>query len=178
MPSSLPPVSRRRVLLGAAAFAVLGTAVAACAEPAPDPDVVALTAELDRARSDSELATAAAGAAPPELGRILTTVSAERAAHARALTDELTRMLGTMPTTTTTTGASSTAAPAPTTSGTSSTAAPAATVTDVVDALKEAAKSTADLAAKQSGYRAGLLGSISAACTAAWLVALGGEDDT
>lgn len=172
MPSPLPTISRRRVLIGAAAVAVLGTAVSACSEPAPDPDVVSLTAELDRARSDSDLATTAATTAPPGLGRILTTVAAERAAHARALTDELTRMVGTMPTTTPTTpGASST-------SPTTTSAAPVATtVTDVVTALKDSARSAADAAARQSGYRAGLLGSISAACTTAWLVALGGEED-
>jgi hypothetical protein len=34
------------------------------------------------------------------------------------------------------------------------------------------------LAAQESGYRAGLLGSISAACAAAYVVALGGEQDS
>lgn len=166
MPAPLPPVSRRRILIGAAALAVLGTAATACGEPAPRPDVDALTAQVNRARSDSDLATGAATGAPPQLGRILTAIAAERAAHARALTDELTRMLGAIPTTT-----------APSTSTTTTPAAPKATTArDVIDALKESASSAGDLAAQQSGYRAGLLGSIAAACTAALVVALGGED--
>jgi hypothetical protein len=168
VPRPLPPLSRRRVLLGAATLAVLGTAAAACGEPPPDSDVVALTGQVDRARADSDLATAAATGAPPQLGKILATVAAERAAHARALTDELTRMLGTTPTTTTTSATATT---------TTTTAPKATTARDVVDALKESATSAGDLAAQQSGYRAGLLGSIAASCTAAWMVALGGQDD-
>ena len=168
MPSPLPPVSRRRILIGAAAMAVLGAAATACAAPAPRPDVDALTAQRDRARSDSDLASEAATAAPPQVAKALTAVAAERAAHARALTDELTRMLGGVPTTTT----------GNTTPTTTTTAAPKAVTTrDVVDALKESATSAGDLVAQQSGYRAGLLGSISASCTAAWMVALGGQDD-
>jgi hypothetical protein len=170
VPRPLPPLSRRRILIGAAALTVLGTAATACSAPPPDPDVEAMTAQLDRARSDSDLATAAATGAPPPVGKVLTTVAAERAAHARAITDELTRMLGTTPTTTT----SSTTA----TSTTTTTAPPKPTTArDVIDALKESATSAGDLAARQSGYRAGLLGSIAASCTAAWMVALGGQDD-
>lgn len=168
MPSSLPPLSRRRVLLGAVAVAVLGTAATACGEPAPRPDVDALTAQVDRARSDSDLATTAATTAPPGLAKLLTAVALERAAHARALTDELTRMLGAIPTTT--------PSASPTTT-TTTTAPKAVTARDVVNALKDSATSAGDLAAQQSGYRAGLLGSIAASCTAAWLVALGGQED-
>ena len=164
-----PPLSRRRILIGAAALTLLGTAATACGTPPPDPDVEAMTAQLDRARSDGDLATAAATGAPPPVREVLTTVAAERAAHARALTDELTRMLGTTPTATT--------SPTPTTTTTTTAAPKPTTARDVVDALKESATSAADLAARQSGYRAGLLGSIAASCTAAWMVALGGQDD-
>lgn len=169
MSSALPPVSRRRILIGAATLAVLGATATGCAEPAPRPDVDAMTAQLDRARADSDLATLAAAGAPPALGKVLTSVAAERSAHARALTDELTRMLGAIPTTT----ASST--PATTTTTTAAAKPPSAR--DVGDALKESARSAGDLAALQSGYRAGLLGSIAAACTAALVVALGEQDD-
>lgn len=169
VPSPLPPVSRRRALLGAAAFAALGAVATACGEPAPRPDVDALTAQVDRARSDSDLAATAATTAPPELAELLTVVAAERTAHARALTDELTRMLGFIPTTT------PSASPTTTTSTTS--APKAVTVRDVVSALKDSATSAGELAAQQAGYRAGLLGSISASCTASWLVALGGQED-
>ena len=158
------------MLVGAAAFAVLSTAAAACGTPAPRPDVDALTTQLDRARSDGDLATAAAATSPPALSTVLVAVAAERAAHARALTDELTRLLGAAPTTT------SSAAPTTTTSATSAPPRPTS-VNDVVTALKESARSAGDLAAQQSGYRAGLLGSIAAACTAAWLVGLGGRAD-
>ena len=168
MSSALPPVSRRRILIGAATLAVLGAAATGCAEPAPRPDVDAMTGQLDRARADSDLATLAAAGAPPALAKVLTSVAAERSAHARALTDELTRMLGAIPTTT----ASSTPATTTTTA-----AAKPPSARDVGDALKESARSAGDLAAQQSGYRAGLLGSIAAACTAALVVALGEQDD-
>jgi hypothetical protein len=42
----------------------------------------------------------------------------------------------------------------------------------VIAALRESADAATQLAANQSGYRAGLLGSIAAACTAAYKVAL------
>jgi hypothetical protein len=151
------------VLLGTAALAVLGTAAAACGEPAPRPDVDALVAQLDRARADDELAAAAAISALPQVAKVLTTVAAERAAHAQALTDELTRMNGgplvTSTTMTTTPSSQPPHAPTP---------------KDVVAALRQSAEAAAALAAEQSGYRAGLLGSIAASCTVAHTVALGG----
>jgi hypothetical protein len=173
VPSPLPPVSRRRVLLGAAALAVLGTAVTACGKPAPRPDVDALVAQVDRARADSQLAATAATGAPPQIAATLTTVAAERAAHAQALSDELTRMGGpSAPATSTsasaTTATTTTSGPPPKPPG----------PRDVIAALKQSADGAAQLAAQQSGYRAGLLGSISAACTAAFTVGLGGEQDS
>ena len=58
----------------------------------------------------------------------------------------------------------------------STTAEPAKTPTvqDVIGALRVSADSASNLAATLSGYRAGLLGSIAAACTAAYTVALVG----
>ncbi|WP_197373665.1 hypothetical protein [Mycolicibacterium baixiangningiae] len=151
-------VSRRHLLAGAA-LAVLAVSAAACGSPPPPPEVDELAAQLDRARADSRLAADAAATARPPLSQTLTAVAAERAAHAQALTDELTRLAGT---------------DAPTTTPSTSTAAPVRppTARDVVAALRQSAESATDLAVQMSGYRAGLLGSIAAACTAAWQVAL------
>jgi hypothetical protein len=158
VPSRPPTVSRRRVLFGAAALALLGSIAAACGSPPPPPDVDELAAQLDRARVDSQLATDAAAATPPA-AQALTVVASERSAHAQVLSDELVRMVGKN---------------APTTTATSTTARPATapTTKDVIAALRQSADSAAQLAAKQSGYRAGLLGSIAASCTAAYTVAL------
>jgi hypothetical protein len=172
VPRPLPPVSRRRVLLGAAALAVLGTAATACGKPAPRPDVDALVTQLERAQSDNQLAAAAATAAPPQIAATLTTVAAERAAHAQALSDELTRMVG-QSSTAWSTSASATSAPSGTTTTTSGPPPKPPSPKDVVAALRQSADGAAQLAAQQSGYRAGLLGSISAACTAAYVVGLG-----
>ena len=160
MPSAEPTVSRRRVLFGAATLALLGAPAAACGSP-PSPEIDDLVAQLELARSDSQLAGAAATTAPPQLARALTAVASERSAHARALEDEITRATGETPTQTQTTTTTSSAPPAkpPTTK-------------DVIGALRTSAKDAGELAAHLSGYRAGLLGSIAAACTAAYTVAL------
>jgi hypothetical protein len=160
VPSPQPTVSRRRVLFGATALALLGSTAAACGSRPPPPEVDELAAQLDRARADSQLASDAATATPPPpTAQALTAVSSERAAHAQALSDELVRMAG---------------KDAPTTTATSTTAPPAKapTTEDVIAALRQSADSATELAAKQSGYRAGLLGSIAASCTAAYAVAL------
>ena len=159
VPSLNPTVSRRRVLVGAAALALLSGPVVACASSTPPPEVDELAAQLERARTDSQLATDAAAAARGEIAEVLTAVASERSAHAEALSNELVRLQG---------------ADAPTTTATSTTAEPARTpnVQDVIGALEASAQSAADLATNSSGYRAGLLGSIAAACTAAFTVAL------
>ena len=161
MPRPPLTITRRRMLFGAAALALLGGTATACGASPPSPEVDELAAELDRARTDSQLATdAAAATPPPPTAQALTAVASERSAHAQALSDELVRMAGKDASTTTST--------------TSATAAPAKTPTtdDVIAALRQSADSAAQLAAKQSGYRAGLLGSIAASCTAAYTVAL------
>lgn len=159
VPSPNPTVSRRRVLIGTATLALLGATVAACGSSEPPPEVNELAAQLERARTDSQLATDAAAAARGNIVETLNAVASERSAHAQALIDELIRMRGT---------------DAPTETPTSTTAAPAAppTVKDVIAALTQSADSATALAAKMSGYRAGLLASIAAACTAAYKVAL------
>ena len=160
MPGSLPAVSRRRMLLGTAALAALGVSAAACGESPPPPDLDDLVSQLDLARSDSQLALDAATTATPRLRPALTTVAAERSDHAQALSDEIARLTGEAATSTTTT----------TTTSTAQATAPAAK--DVVAALRKSADSAGQLAAQMSGYRAGLLGSIAASCTAAYTVAL------
>lgn len=174
MPHTETTVSRRRVLLGTAALALFGGTVSACGStPQRDPALDILTGELDRARRDSQLAAAAATGVPPQLAPALTAVAALRDAHARALADELTRM-GSPPAATpsSTTETSGTAPSA--TSGTTPAPAPP-TSQEVVAALEQAADSAGRAAAGQSGYRAGLLASVSAACTAAHTVTLAGQ---
>jgi len=159
-----PVVSRRRVLAGGAALAVLATAAPACSSPPAPPAVDELKSQLTLARHDSELATAAAAAAAKPVSDALTEVAAERAKHALALTTEIAR-LAVNPTSTssatTTTTTTSTAA-----------AAPPPSLADVVNSLRASAVSASQLANTSSGYRAGLLGSIAAACTASYTVAL------
>jgi hypothetical protein len=163
VPTALPPLSRRRALLSAAALALLGVTAAACGSAPKPPEVDELLSQLDRARSDSEVASAAAATADPAIVPALTAVAAERSSHARALTDEIAR----------TAGEAATSSSATTTTTTTSTAAAAGpTANDVVAALRDSADSAAQLAARLSGYRAGLLGSIAASCTAAFTVAL------
>jgi hypothetical protein len=58
------------------------------------------------------------------------------------------------------------------TSTTSAAAAPPPTLSDVINSLRGSAASASHLAMTSSGYRAGLLGSIAAACTASYSVAL------
>ena len=159
VPSPQPTVSRRSVLLSAAAIALLGATATACGSSTPPPEVDELAAQLDRARADSQLATDAAASARPAVAQALNAVASERSAHAQALSDELVRIVG---------------KGAPTATPTSTTAEPAKapTAADVIGALRASAESAAQLAATFSGYRAGLVGSIAAACTAAYTVAL------
>lgn len=157
------------MLVGATALALLGGTVAtACGSSPPVKDVDALIDVLERARDDSQLAGNAAAAAAPKIAAALSVVADQRAAHARALTDEITRISGEAPTTSASTSASSTST-TPTTSGPPP---KPPTTADVVAALKQSADGAGLLATQQSGYRAGLLGSIAAACTAAATVAL------
>jgi hypothetical protein len=161
------------VLVGAAALALLGgPALTACGSTPPVKDLDALLGALDRAHDDSRLAGNAAAAAPPKIAATLSVVADQRAAHAKALTDEITRISGETPTSTTAAASSSTT---PTTSGPPPKPPTAA---DVVAALKQSADGASLLATQQSGYRAGLLGSIAAACTAAATVALASSGGT
>ncbi|CAA0089925.1 Uncharacterised protein [Mycolicibacterium vanbaalenii] len=168
VPSRSPILTRRRVLAGGASLALFAATTAtsvACGTAPPPPDLDELTTALDRARADSRLATDVAASARGPVAAALTEVAAERAAHAEALDEEIVRMTGHSATTTSVTTT-------PTTSPTSSTVPPSPTAEDVIGALRVSADSAAQAAAALSGYRAGLLASISAACTAAFSVAL------
>ncbi len=163
-PGFRPVVSRRRALAGGVVLAVFGIAVPACTSPPAPPAVDELEAQLTLARRDSELATAAAVGASQPVNAALTEVAAERTKHAQALTTEIAR-LAVNPTST------SPATTSPTTTG-SAAAAPPPPLADVVRSLRASATSAGQLASTSSGYRAGLLGSIAAACTASYSVAL------
>ena len=158
-------LTRRRILAdggrGLLALVLIGAAATACGTgkpPGPDP----LEAELEAARRDSDLAAAAAKAARPAVVPALNEVAAERARHATALVEELARAAG-KPTPTTT---------AETTTPTPGTPAPPPSVRDVADALRKSAQNATNLVPTLAGYRAGLMGSIAAACTASFTVGL------
>ncbi|ORA25302.1 hypothetical protein BST12_03180 [Mycobacterium angelicum] len=170
VPRPVPVVNRRGVLAGGAALAALGVVATACGESTPKPPAVEeLLGPLDQARRDSALASAAAGAvgSPPQIAAALTVVASQRAAHARALSTEIARAAGKLVSATSETSSSSPsptepAAPPP----------PPPPVSDVVDSLRASAESPSRLVATSSGYRAGLLASIAASCTASYTVAL------
>ncbi|MBD0322910.1 MAG: hypothetical protein ICV72_05915 [Aldersonia sp.] len=150
----------RRATLRLAAGAVTATFVAgsaaACAgddSDAAPPEVDPLIAEADRARIDAAAALAAITLAP-QRGAALQTIADQRTAHANALQAEITRAAGryedgSMPTTTT---------------ATTTPVAPPASIDALRDQLTAAQRAAADLARSQSDFRAGLLGSVSAAC--------------
>ena len=172
MPSAVPVTNRRGVLAGGAALAAFGVAVAACGEPPPKPPAVEeLLGPLDQARRDSALAGAAAAAVgnPPQIAAALTVVATQRAAHARALSTEIARAAGKW-----TSSTSETASPSQSPSPTEAAGPPPPPppLADVVDSLRASAESASRLVATLSGYRAGLLGSIVASCTASFEVAL------
>ena len=156
MSDAVPHLSRRRVLIGAAALAALGAA-SACGTKGPQ-EVDQLVAQLDLARRDSLMASTAASAAGPFYAPLLGVVADERKMHADALADEIARAPGTSVT--------------PMSSTPTSSAQPPASRTDVIAAVRESADSASKLAAELSGYRAGLLGSIAASCTASATMSL------
>lgn len=169
MASAVPFVNRRDVLAGGVAFAALGAVVTACSKPAPKPPPVEqLLGPLDQARHDSTLAGAAAAAVgnPPQVAAALTVVASQRAAHARALSAEISRATGKLATSPTS------EAPSPSQAQPAGPPPPPPPVSDVIDALRASADSASRLVGTESGYRAGLLASIAASCTASYTVAL------
>jgi hypothetical protein len=179
VPRALPVINRRGALAGGAALAVLGAVVSACGESQPKPPAVEeLLGPLDQARRDSALASAAAGAIglAPQIAAALTVVATQRAAHARALSTEIARAAGKLTSGTSETsssGASSSSANAgPSPTEPAPPPPPPPPVSDVIDSLRASADSANRLVANSPGYRAGLLASIAASCTASFTVAL------
>ena len=153
-------------LAGSAALGVLGIAACSTDADSTEPgEVDPLIAQADLARRDATTATAAV-ATTPDRAPALNLVAAERTAHADALLAEIARAAGTYP------------------DGSTSPAKPSATPTNppppepppnldtVRGQLAESQRSAADLARTESAYRAGLLGSISAAVAAELAVLL------
>jgi hypothetical protein len=156
------------VLAGGAALAVLGLVGSACGESPPKPPPVEdLLGPLDQARKDSVLAGAAAAAIgnPPQIAAALTVVATQRADHARALSTEISRAAGKLTSSSSETTSSGPAAPA-------GPPPPPPPTSDVINSLRASAESASRLAATSPGYRAGLLASIAASCTASYMVAL------
>jgi len=169
VPEAVPVINRRGVLAGGAALAALGVVASACGEAPPKPPAVEeLLGPLDQARRDSALASAAAGAvgSPPQIAAALAVVATQRAAHARALATEIARAAGKLTSGTSEAGSSS---PSPTAT---EPPPPPPPVAEVIDSLRASAESASRLLATSSGYRAGLLASIAASCTASATVAL------
>ena len=178
MPRAIPVINRRGALAGGAALAVLGVVASACGESPPKPPAVEeLLGPLDQARRDSALASAAAGAVglAPQVAAALTVVATQRTAHARALSTEIARAAGKLISSTSETSSSS-ASPSPSPSPSPTEPAPPPPppppVSDVIDSLRASADSAGRLVATSPGYRAGLLASIAASCTASSTVAL------
>ncbi|MFC7753303.1 hypothetical protein [Tsukamurella soli] len=147
IPGSATP-SRRRVLALAGLAVGAPLLLAACdftPDRSGDPTATTLTTLADQARGDAATATALIATAPDQAAA-LKLVADQRTAHAKAITDELSRYLE---------------QPAPTPRP----AAPAATPTlaALLDRLNTAAKAAGDAAVAASGYRASLLGAVSAA---------------
>ncbi len=142
-------------------------AAAGCADDTvyePDP----LAAQEFMARADAAAATAAI-ALTPQRHSALTTVATERTAHADALLAEINRVIGvygdgTTPAHRTRAVDAPAGASAPATSGAAVPPVAPPTIEELRDRLVTSQQSAAELARGQSGYRAGLLASISAAC--------------
>ncbi|GGN70738.1 hypothetical protein GCM10011610_10160 [Nocardia rhizosphaerihabitans] len=144
------------------------TALAACAEDdtvhAPDP----LAAQEVLARADAAAAQAAIALAPQHQAA-LTTIATERGAHADALRTEIDRVVGVYGDGTTPvhrTGEVTVPGPdgRPVPVSAVQTPTQPLTIAQLRDQLVRSQQSAAALARTQSGYRAGLLASISAAC--------------
>lgn len=151
-------------LAGGGAVGVLALgAVTGCSDDKvyePDP----LAAQEVQARTDAAAASAAIALAP-QRHSALTAIATERTAHADALKAEIDRLIGvygdgTKPVHRTKANGQS-AGPSAVSSGTPS---PPPTVEGLRAQLTKSQQAAAELARGQSGYRAGLLASISAAC--------------
>ncbi len=168
-----PAVSRRAVLRSVAGLSA-ATMVAACTAAPPDapspapttsaapPPPDALQPLAQAARADAATATAAATATPARAAQ-LGVVAAERTAHALALEAEIARAAGSISGTPVVPPATTTPGAAP---------PPPASFADLLVSLRANQQGAGALAITVQPYRAGLLGSVAAAC-AAQLAVLG-----
>jgi hypothetical protein len=143
-----PGVTRRAVLVG-----IVVGAVAACTDPEPPPPPDPLSALLARAEADRALAAAVA-AALPALKAPAGEVARVRGDHATALRTEVERERPPTP--------SSTTAPPP--APPKAPADAAAAKKALVDALTKAQEEATALVASLPRHRAGMVGSVVAAC--------------
>ncbi|WP_245746559.1 hypothetical protein [Nocardia altamirensis] len=139
----------------------------------PDP----LATHEVQARADAAAATAAIALAP-QRHTALTVIASERTAHADALKAEMDRVIGvygdgTTPVHRTRTNGPAASGPSAVASGSAVPPTPPPSVDTLRAQLTKSRQSAADLARTQSGYRAGLLASISAACAVQAGVLLG-----
>lgn len=162
-PAIAPSLSRRSAIRLAAAAALATVGLVATAGCSSDEDTAAtvdtLTTHLRRARKDADMAAALIAILPERAGA-LSVIQSERGAHADSLAAEIDRVAGvadesTLPATPPTTAQN-----------------PPPSLEELMTSLSESARSAADSARNESGYRAGLLGSISAACTVQSIVVL------
>ncbi|MCZ4550377.1 hypothetical protein [Gordonia rubripertincta] len=158
--------SRRSFVRSAAAVsvgAIAITAVGACGSgsgvSAQQQLADRLLPQVSAAQADA-VAAGAAVATNPDRAAALGVVAAERTEHARALTDEITRLDAGRARTASSSVAPSSATPAP------------PSLDQLRTQLSASARSAGDLAVELDGYVAGLLGSISAGVTTAVAVQL------
>lgn len=147
------PLPRRSVLRMAGAglgLGLAGLAVTACSPDDSAQSVDPLIALSRSARQDAATASAMATKFP-DRATALTQIGTERAAHADAFDREIARAAGTTTASTT----ASAVAPEPTT-----------TLDQLRATLRQSQRQASDVARDLSGYRAGLTGSVSAACAA------------
>lgn len=149
--TSRPHRLGRRELLRLTALAPLAPALIGCSTPADEsPDLLLPLA--DSADSDAELARAAADR-HPELAERAGAVAEVRGEHAKKLRREITRLTDEG----TAAGEGRSATPEVTDD-------PGEAAKKLREALEGAQRRTAEAVPRVSGYRAGLVGSISAAC--------------
>lgn len=150
-------------ILGASAVscAVLASTTGCAREEITGPALDSLTAQLRSARADAVDAGAAI-AVVPDYATALAIVRDQRIEHADALAREIARAVGATADPTADGAATPTTEAAPTTPG-----PPPPDLDGIRERLTASARSAAAAAREESGYRAGLLGSISASCTVA-----------
>ncbi|WP_253663437.1 hypothetical protein [Williamsia maris] len=179
------PISRRSMLVRTATvtggLAATGTVLAACGSGSGISESTRIAeqlAPLSLTASDDAAAARTLGARNPDRSAALAVIASERETHATTINDEIARLAPDLARPSTSSGVAAASVPASGATPTSGApAAPTEPAVTTVDQLRErlasAASSTGDLAVGMSGYRAGMLGSIAAACNAQVEVQLG-----